>query len=127
MYTKFITLFLDDFEDEEKGFFNAVRYLNEYGILEDVRKVQLQENLSWIESHFKKHPEFSFPESENEINVAMSWIKGDAIEHLNRMTQLKEILEENDILVEVLEVDKPGKIIYEDEFQVVAIPFADDY
>lgn len=122
-----MTLFLDDFENEEKGFFNSVRYLNENGILEEDRKQQLQDNLEWIEKNLKKHPDFHFLEDGNPLHLTMSWLKDNATEHISRMSKLKEILEENDILVEVLEVDTPGKIIYEDEYQVVTIPFADAY
>ena len=123
MYTKFITLFLDDLNDEEKGFLNAARYLNEQGILEEETKAKLQQNLSWIEAHLKKRPEFQDSSENDFLNIPMSWLKETASDHIQRMDEIREILEENDILVEVLQVEKPGKILYEDEHQVVAVPF----
>jgi hypothetical protein len=36
------------------------------------------------------------------------------------MWDLVAILEENDVSVRILKTDKPGMILYEDEFQVVA-------
>lgn len=123
MYTKFITLFLDDLTDEEKGFLNAARYLNEQGILEEEQKAKLQQNLSWIEAHLKKRPDFQETAEHDFLNVPMSWLKETATNHIQKMDEIKEILEENDILVEVLQVETPGKILYEDEYQVVAIPF----
>ncbi|MDX2301457.1 MAG: hypothetical protein NW226_01600 [Microscillaceae bacterium] len=123
MYTKFITLFLDDLEDEEKGFLNAARYLNEQGILEENQKTKLEQNLSWIEVHLKRRPEFEALDENDILNLPMSWLKESASEHIHKMDEIREILEENDILVEVLQVETPGKILYEDEHQVVAIPF----
>jgi hypothetical protein len=35
------------------------------------------------------------------------------------------ILEAHDVKVEMLKTTKPGYVVYEDEFQVVAEPFSD--
>ncbi|NJO03209.1 MAG: hypothetical protein HC880_17370 [Bacteroidia bacterium] len=127
MFTKFITLFLDDLHDEEKGFITAARYLCENGIMDEAQRSTLQENLNWIESHLARRPDFhqSPEDEENTISIPMTWLKESAYEHLDRMDKIREILEENDILVEVLQVEMPGEIVYEDEHQVVAIPFQD--
>ncbi|MEO1653720.1 MAG: hypothetical protein AAFU64_09255 [Bacteroidota bacterium] len=123
MYIKFITLFLDNILDEEKGFLNAARYLRDEGILEESRRIQLKSNLAWVENHLKRRPDF--PSDEDDlINIPMSWIKESAKLHIQKMDEIREILEENDILVEVLQVDKPGEILYEDEHQIVARPFS---
>ncbi len=123
MYTKFITLFLDNLLDEEKGFISAARYLHENGIISDEKRHLLGENLAWVEEHLNKRPDFSPLSDEDIFNIPMSWLKSNASEHIARMQQIREILEENDILVEVLEVESPGKILYEDAYQVVAVPF----
>ena len=108
---------------KKKGFLNAARYLNEQGILEEEQKAKLQQNLSWIEAHLKKRPEFQNSEDNDFLNIPMSWLKETASDHIQKMDELREILEENDILVEVLQVEVPGKILYEDEHQIVAVPF----
>lgn len=41
------------------------------------------------------------------------------------MRELAAILDENDILVDVIETERPGYLTYEDEVQVVAEPFSD--
>ncbi len=125
MYTKFITLFLDNLNDEEKGFLNAARYLRDYGILEEEQNTRLRENLAWIEDNLRRRPHFQVPTEEDTLNFPMSWLKDSAVEHIQRMDQIREILEDNDILVEVLQVEEPGQILYEDDYQVVAVPFAE--
>ena len=121
-YTKFITLFLDDIDDEEKGFYNAALYLNEFGILSEEKKKKLENNLKWIDSNLNKRPDFNQNQDELSLDIPMTWLKGNASEHIIRMNEIKDIMEENDILVEVLETDDLGTILYEDEFQVVALP-----
>ena len=121
-YTKFITLFLDDIDDEEKGFYNAALYLNEFGILSEEKKKKLENNLKWIDSNLNKRPDFNQNQDEFSLDIPMTWLKGNASEHIIRMNEIKDIMEENDILVEVLETDDLGTILYEDEFQVVALP-----
>lgn len=123
MYTKFITLFLDDIHDEEKGFLTAARFLSENGIMGEERRTTLKDNLHWIEKNLKKRPFINKDHAEDILHIPMSWLKESAIEHIQKMDQIREILEENDILVEVLQVERPGEIVYEDEHQIIAIPF----
>ncbi len=119
-YTKFVALLLEE-DDQETGFLAAAQHLHEEGMLEkEVHKILLQ-NLLWIEEHLPKRPDF--PQNQNEPSSPMSWLKDTSTQHLKAMQNIQEILEQNDILVEVLEVDNPGKIIYEDEWQIVAMPF----
>jgi len=40
------------------------------------------------------------------------------------MHQLCALLKHKDIQVEILRTDRPGYIVYEDEFQVATIPFS---
>ena len=53
---------------------------------------------------------------------AISWFKPSAKEAISRMWDIKEILDYHNFDVEVVRTSYPGTIIYEDDFQVVAIP-----
>lgn len=119
-YTKFIALLLEE-DDQETGFLTAAYQLQEDGILEEEVHQALRKNLHWIEQNLPKRPDF--PQNQNEASSPMSWLKDTATEHLETMQHIQQILEDNDVLVEVLEVESPGKIIYEDEWQIVAMPF----
>ncbi len=56
---------------------------------------------------------------------AISWFKDTATEHLRRIRDVCAILEHHDVRVRMITTDRPGYILYEDEFQVAAEPFAD--
>ncbi|MCJ8290906.1 MAG: hypothetical protein HRT58_15360 [Crocinitomicaceae bacterium] len=51
---------------------------------------------------------------------AVAWFKDSATDYIKRMWDLVAILEQNDVNVRILKTEKPGMIIYVDEFQVVA-------
>ncbi len=56
---------------------------------------------------------------------SLSWIKESAAEHVNKLYHLKSLMEEIGWLVEILRTTRPGEILYEDEYQVVAILYSD--
>ena len=45
--------------------------------------------------------------------------------HIRRMREYQQTLETYGLTVEMLRTERPGYIVYEDEHQVVAYPFAD--
>lgn len=55
----------------------------------------------------------------------MCWFKATATEHIAKMREMSCILEQNGFYVRVIKAQRPGYIVYEDEYQVVAEPFAD--
>ncbi len=119
-YIKFIALLFDD-DNQETGFLTAAHHLFDEGILEQNIHDDLELKLDWIEKNLPKRP--NFPQDQDILISPMSWLKETATEHVSMMRSIQEVLEENDILVEVLEVEHPGRIIYEDDWQIVAIPF----
>ncbi|GAB4405005.1 MAG: hypothetical protein OHK0053_30740 [Microscillaceae bacterium] len=120
MFVKYLVLY-EEAQDKESGFLNTARQLCEEGIMEEAQHESLLAHLSWLEHHLPRRPEFA--QDQNAIDNPMTWLKAEAEAHCAHMEAIRQILEQNDVLVELLEVEKPGKIIYEDSFQVVAIPF----
>jgi hypothetical protein len=58
-------------------------------------------------------------------NHAISWFKDSANEPIERMWSIVAVLRENGILVDVVRTSNPGRILYEDEWQVFAAPMKD--
>ena len=58
---------------------------------------------------------------------AISWFKDSAKDHIEKMRQYAQILESHDYPIKQLLTDRPGKVLYEDEFQIAAIPFGDTF
>lgn len=83
--------------------------------------------VEWFGEHLKKPTRFtaSKPPFYRKKNKAISWFKDSAHEHLARIRELIAILEHHGISVRMLKSNRVGYIVYEDEFQIVAEPFAD--
>ena len=56
--------------------------------------------------------------------MAICWLRETATDHLARMHEIKAVLEQQDVLVEQVWTTKPGYVVYEDNYQVVALPFS---
>ena len=52
-------------------------------------------------------------------------VRGIATEHLSRVRELVAILENYGAPVRTLKAKRVGYVVYEDEYQIVAEPFAD--
>jgi hypothetical protein len=80
-----------------------------------------------------EHPGDGRPESDvcrredayHKNKIALSWFKDSAVAALQRTRRLAEILESCGVAVEMITTERPGFLVYEDEYQVVAEPFAD--
>jgi|SRR5689334_13875185 hypothetical protein len=56
---------------------------------------------------------------------AISWFKPAAYAHLSRAWQMATILERNNVPIRMIKARSAGYILYEDEAQIFAEPFAD--
>ena len=61
---------------------------------------------------------FSNAKRKNAANVSLSWFKSTATLHLQKMYEMKEIIERYGIVVTVIKRKNAGYIVYEDEYQV---------
>jgi len=62
---------------------------------------------------------------ETKSEVAISWFKDTAKEHIAQMYALSRIIEAHGVHIEVLRTNRPGYIVYDDVFQITAEPYAD--
>jgi hypothetical protein len=127
MLIRFVVLSIDEDSLRETGVFQAVYHLRDQGKLHDYEESLLQEVRHWFNAHLKKPARFttSKPPYYRKQSRAISWFKESAVEHIAKVRQLAGILEAHDISTRMIKTDKPGYVVYEDEYQVVAEPFAD--
>jgi len=79
----------------------------------------------WFNQNLQKPRRLARSKKPRAKNVAISWFKNTAVEHIARMRSLARIVEAHGLLVDMLHTRKPGYVVYEDEFQVAAEPFSD--
>ena len=76
----------------------------------------------WKGQHDSTLPEPPFCRTKKR---AISWFRDSAREHIAWIRGLVAILENHGVAVQMLKSNHVGYIVYEDEYQVVAEPFAD--
>lgn len=89
---------------------------------------ELNAVLSWFNSHLERPVRFKRSTSkghDDRDSKGISWFKPTATKHLVQIRRVIAVLEENGWLVSMIKTRNPGYIVYEDDYQVVAEPFAD--
>lgn len=124
--------FVVDEKDEESlvpvGVFHALGRLENIGVLHEVESVLAKQHYQWFKDNLKTPTKFTRSKSKapyRKKRKAISWFKDTASEHLRRLRDINAILEQHDVRVRMITTDRPGYIVYEDDFQVAAEPFAD--
>ncbi|MFI5136427.1 MAG: hypothetical protein ACHQIM_01285, partial [Sphingobacteriales bacterium] len=80
----------------------------------------------WFNRNLEKPLRLSKGTSKYNANVSLSWFKDSAKEHIKKIQELIEIAEKYDIIIERIASKNPGYIVFEDEYQVSAVPFKTD-
>jgi hypothetical protein len=81
----------------------------------------VEEALAWFRENLPVPSRFAM--KPHGVAVAVCWFKDTAREHIRHARGLAALLEEHGVRVDRLESRRPGYVVYEDPFQVAAIPF----
>jgi hypothetical protein len=88
----------------------------------------LTEHLVWFTKNLAIPKRFNRSSSKGfyrKNTKGIAWFRDDALEYISRMHEIKRVLEANGHMVHILREDRVGYIVYRDDAQVVAEPFAD--
>jgi hypothetical protein len=118
-YVRFVIDRKDEDSHVEQGIFQAVARAREWQTIAGFDAQQLSELEAWFSNNLEKPTSFG----RNKLRLGICWFKTDVHEHISRIWEMVDILERNGIHVKKIRTDKPGSVIYEDEWQLVAEPF----
>jgi hypothetical protein len=118
-YVRFVIDRKDEDSHVEQGIFQAVARAREWQTVTGSDAHQLSDLEAWFSKNLEKPTSFG----RNKLRLGICWFKTDAAEHISRIWEMVHILERNGIYVKKIRTDKPGNVIYEDEWQLVAEPF----
>ncbi len=124
MLIRFITTEIHDCSRVAAGIFVAAYELRDSGRLPFYDQEALTEALRWFEFYLKRPYRFSRTMRPRQP-VAISWFKSTATDHISKIWEMVAILENNDVTVRLIKTITPGYIVYEDEHQIVAEPYAE--
>ena len=112
----------------DDGLFNVAYELREQNTLLEATRARIDGHLRWFRENLAVPKRFNRTKSKGYYRrtaKGISWFRDTAEAQLFRMHELKDIVEAHGYVVSIIQEERIGYIVYEDEHQVVAEPFAD--
>jgi hypothetical protein len=104
------------------GIFSAALDLRDEDSLADCECAQLCELLRWFDEYLPEPTSFTRARRTSCVRHGVCWFKHSARMHLAQIWQMVALLERNGIWIRMLKAHWPGYVIYEDDWQIVAVP-----
>jgi hypothetical protein len=110
------------------GVFGLVNVLGRAGRLSEVHEAYRVRMNRWFDHAYTDPSTVDARVYDREVNPqAVAWFKVPAADHLVEATRGHlDILDAHDVVWERVESDDPGRVVYEDQHQVVVVPHHTD-
>jgi hypothetical protein len=118
-FIRFVISRKDEDSHVEQGIFQAAARALEWQNITGPDADALNVLQAWFSENLEKPTSFG----RDKLRLGICWFKASSAEHISRIWEMVHILERNSIHVKKIRTDKPGYVIYEDEWQLVAEPF----
>jgi hypothetical protein len=112
------------------GIFPIMGYLfdnyftnEENGSIEDEQR--LRELNEWFKYNLELPSRVRRNKNSKKPPTAVSWFKSTANEHIQNLREISNIIQRYGVVVGFVRTEKPGYILYEDEYQVFAEPISE--
>ncbi|MGA8255209.1 MAG: hypothetical protein WB767_01395 [Nocardioides sp.] len=106
------------------GVFGLVNGLARRGVLAEADEAFRRDNNSWYDHNYTNPSEAMPDVYDHDLNPqATAWFKASATHLLTRVDGYMAILASHRTACERVESDDPGRIIYEDDDQIVVVPY----
>jgi len=127
MYLRFVVPTIDDDSERMRGVFQAVGDLRGRGLFYPHEEEELDYLRWWFNQYLEKPTRFTTakPPHYRRKWRAICWFKDSARSHIWQIWGIVAILEDHGIPVRMLKEERVGYVVYEDDYQVAAEPFAD--
>ena len=123
MFIRFVVNEICKDSQKRTGVFDVIYRLIDENKLLIEEEQRMKVILEWFSKNLQKPDSFSRSSRNNPVDKAISWFKDSANEHILKIREIISVLETHGIHVEMIKTERPGYIVYEDEFQVAAEPF----
>ena len=106
------------------GFLRGAKLIQRRGVLSEHEDRRLKELFEWFNERLPRPSKFSRTRNDShKASRCLAWFKDSAGDCIGFAREVAEILRQHDVIVETVFTERPGFIVYEDNFQVVAEPF----
>ena len=94
------------------------------GAIDRGHDAALREHVDWLERHLPVPDRFTRTRNASHKDThGLSWLKDSAAECVRRVRWVAEIIQQHGHPVDMRVTARPGYVVYEDDFQIVAEPF----
>jgi len=124
MFIRFVSGEIHECSHVSTGLFQTAFQLMDDPVLPDDEYDVLRDLINWFDKYLKGPSDYRL-RTPRRIERAICWFKPTAREHLSRAWEMAWVLERNGVLIRMIKAKRTGYILYEDEAQVFAEPFAD--
>lgn len=118
MFKRFVVGHINKQSGVNQGILGVAYRISRERQAEGTSIVDLDTHLEWLMSSFPIPDVFDNPESVKGV----CWFKDTAVEIIAHVVAIIPYVEQSGFIVTELTSDLPGLVIYEDDFQIVAIP-----
>jgi hypothetical protein len=118
-YIRFVVGHKDEDSHVNQGIFQAVARAIEWETITGEDADELNALRMWFSENLERPTSFG----RGKLSLGISWFKVTASEHITRIWHMVRILERHGIYIKKIKTEKPGYLVYEDDWQVVAEPF----
>jgi hypothetical protein len=125
MFLRFVTRSQDETSHRLEGVFNAAYRLRDHGRLGKDEARQVEVLFRWFNLHLPIPDRFCLVKGKQAHRQAICWFKAAAAGYVGKVRELVVLLERNGVPIRMLRTRRPGYVVYEDAFQVAAVPFRD--
>lgn len=122
MYIRFETNICFQGTQHKKGIFAAMGDLKRMNRMSEKEEAWYKDVADWFNKNLTNPSCFDSPISENIKFRAKSWFVLSPSDFLSNAKEVAKLLKKYGIFVDELLSDNPGKILYKDQIQVVALP-----
>jgi hypothetical protein len=125
-YVRFVVKMRSLSSGKRLGVIRAAWQCDDQGMFSEKESVEVQDIFKWFNKHLPQPERMSRKRNDSHKEKrALSWFKDSAHQHLERARRLVTLLESHGVAVEMMSTERPGYVVYEDDFQIVAEPFSD--
>jgi hypothetical protein len=120
---RFVAGEVDRDSGEPLGIFQVMYRLARREELSFAEQARWDDIRNWFDAHLERPESLARSARAHARTVAISWFRDSATEHIARAREVVALLAEHGVAVEMLRTSRPGYVVYEDAYQVVAEPF----
>jgi hypothetical protein len=127
MYVRYVVHEIDPASEKRLGVFQAAFNLQGTGQLLDEDAAAVQATREWFNENLERPTRFTNAKKpyHRRQQRCISWFRAEAREHIEKVQVFIKVLRKNGIEVTELNATRVGYVVYEDEHQITAEPFAD--